>query len=405
MNLMKINKINVYCYAFFAIYAVITLSVFGFGVYFLEEMGFSYVAIGMTIGLSALIASIIQPLIGRFADIKQYSWKNILIAFAVIMLICSLGIYIAPHSLLIILFGINIIVFGCMYPFINQAVFYYEDHGIKTNFGVSRGFGSLAYMIFASVLGVLLAKTNIMIINTFTLVSSIAMLIVLYLAPYYGSNIDNDDGTGSSENKRKTKGFRNNVIIKYPIFTLAFIAVTLLMVFHNIFMAYMIDIFKNVGGTVTDVALASSIAAFLELPTMFLFAKLLERISAKKLIVIASLFYVARSVIILIANTTTGIYISLVLQMVSFAIMIPASVHLTNELMADEDKYEGQSFMGSTQTIGIIFGNFIGGNILQFFDVDLLLIVLVILTVMGSLFALSTLVVGEKNKTELNSSQ
>ncbi len=398
MNPININKINICCYAFFAIYAVITLSVFGFGVYFLEELGFSYVTIGMTIGISALLASVIQPLIGRIADSRQYSWKNILIVLSIILIVSSLGIYVAPHSLLILLYGITIIVFGCMYPFINQAVFYYEDHGIKTNFGVSRGFGSLAYMIFASVLGILLAKTNVMIINTFTLVSSIAMIIVLYLAPYYGSSID--PKAKSMEDKRKNKNFKNNVLFKYPVFTLAFIAVALLMIFHNIFMAYMIDIFENVGGNVSDVANASSIAAFLELPTMFLFAKLLERISAKKLIVIASIFYVARSVIVLTAHDTTGIYISLVLQMVSFAIMIPASVHLTNELMADDDKYEGQSFMGSTQTIGIIFGNFIGGNILQFYNVDLLLIILVIITVMGSLFALSTLVADRKDRSK-----
>lgn len=47
--------------------------------------------------------------------------------------------------------------------------------------------------------------------------------------------------------------------------------------------------------------------------------------------------------------------------------------------------------MGSTLTIGIIFANLIGGNILQLYDVHLLLVILVILTVIGCIFAFATL--------------
>lgn len=378
-----LNKINIYCYSLFALYAVITLTVFGYGVYFLEELGYSYVSIGMTIGISALISSIVQPLIGRFADVRHYSFKGILIALTVVMLASSLAIFVAPKALLILLFGLMVVVSGCMYPFINHAVFYYENHGIPTNFGVSRGFGSLTYMIFASVVGFMLVDNNVMIINWYSVAASIIMLVVLYSLPYYG----HDGGNV----KKKSTGFKNNVLIKYPVFTVMFISVTLFMIFHNIFMGYMINIFENVGGNITDVANANSIAAFLEIPTMFLFAKLLKRVSAKKLVIIASLFYVARSIIVLTANDTTGIYISLILHMFSFAIIIPACVHFTDEIMSDEDKYEGQAFTGATLTIGVIFANFLGGNILQLYDVNLLLVVLVVISVIGCLFAMSSL--------------
>ncbi|WP_407422602.1 hypothetical protein [Methanobrevibacter sp.] len=39
----------------------------------------------------------------------------------------------------------------------------------------------------------------------------------------------------------------------------------------------------------------------------------------------------------------------------------------------------------------IIFANLIGGNILQLYDVHLLLVILVILTVIGCIFAFATL--------------
>ena len=153
----------------------------------------------------------------------------------------------------------------------------------------------------------------------------------------------------------------------------------------------MISIFENVGGNISDVATASSIAAFLEIPMMFLFAKLLKRISAKKLIIIASILYVVRALIVLTAQDTTGIYLSLILHMFTFAIIIPASVHFADEIVSNEDKYEGQAFMGSTLTIGVIFANFLGGNILQLYSVNLLLVALVVITVIGCIFALATI--------------
>lgn len=384
----KINKINLNCWALYCIFAVFTLTIFGYGVYFLTTLGFSYIVIGVTIGISALLSSIMQPLIGRFADIRQYSWKNILFVLNIIMLISSLGIFVAPHYLLIFLFGLMVVVLGAMYPFLNTAVFYYENRGIETNFGVSRGFASLSYMIFSAIVGfILVDKNNVMIINLFTVISAVLMLFLIYSLPYYGSNVDVEN---------KSKQFKNNVLLKYPIFTLIFIAIALFMVFHNIFLCYMINIFENVGGNISDVSLANSIGAFLELPAMFLFAKILKRVSVKKLIVIASLLYVVRSFVILTAKDPMGIYISLILHMFTFAIIIPASVHFTDEIISEEDKYEGQALMGATLTIGLIFANFIGGNILQLFDVNLLLVSLVVITVIGCIFALTSFVVEKK---------
>ena len=388
MNFTNINKVNIYCWALYCIYAIFTLTIFGYGVYFLQNFSFSYLEIGMTIGISALISSAIQPLIGRIGDSKGYSWKSILIILTVIMLASSLGIFIAPNSLLI-LFGLMIVALGCMYPFLNTGVFYYKSHGINTNFGISRGFASLSYMIFAAIMGLILTNDNFMIINVFTVISAIIMLLLLYLLPYYGND-------SISPLKNKSKNLKDNVLFKYPVFTLVFISMVLFMIFHNVFVCYMVNIFENVGGNISDVSACNSIGALLELPTMFLFYKLLEKVSAKKLIIIASILYVVRSLVIFTAQNPLGIYLSLILHMFTFAIIIPGSVHFTNEIISEENKYEGQAFMGSTLTIGLIFANFLGGNILQLYDVDLLLFILVIITVMGCIFALSTLIV-DKN--------
>ena len=146
MFLTKVNKINVYFWILYAIYAIFTLEILGFGVYFLHNLGFAYVEIGLAIGISALVSTIVQPLIGRIADIRQYSWKNILIVLSILMIISSLGIFVVPNYLIIFLFSLIVITTGCIYPFLNTAVFYYENYGIEIL--TNRGMRQLVQDIF-----------------------------------------------------------------------------------------------------------------------------------------------------------------------------------------------------------------------------------------------------------------
>ena len=379
ITLKNKNKINMYCYLLFGLFFVIFLTIFTYAVFFLKNLGIPYGEIGLIIGISSLLSSIIQPLIGRAVDSHHYSWQKILILLNILIVVSVLMMFLFPNTCSL-MFSIMIIASGAMYPFINYSPFYYENHGFKTNFGVSRGFGSLSFSIFAFILGIMLTDMNMMIIPLFSLMAAILMIIVIYLLPYYGY-----------VSKPKNHSFKSNVLTKYPIFTLILIALLLIMTFQNLFECYLINILENIGGNISNVGISNSLAAVLELPVMFLFVKLLKRISAKNLIILSSFFYIVRSLIIFFAQNPFDIYIAQALQIVTFALISPASVHLTTELMDEEDQYEGQAFLGATVTVGLILANFLGGNILQLYDINLLLLVLVVLTVLGSIFTFSTL--------------
>ena len=375
------NKINCYCYLLFGLFFIIFLTIYSYGVFFLKNLGISYAHIGLIIGISALFASILQPLLGRAVDTHHFSWQKILVFLNIVIIIAVLAMFLLQNVWCSVMFSIMIIVSGVMYPFINYSPFYYENHGVETNFGVARGFGSLSFSIFASVIGFMLTDFNIMIIPLFSLVSAILMIVVIHLLPYYGYE---------SQTKNNTS-FKNNVLTKYPIFTLILIAMVLIMTFQNLFECYMINIIENIGGNISDVGISNSLASILELPVMFLFIKILNKISAKNLIILSSFFYIVRSVIIFFAHNPFDIYVAQVLQIVTYALIAPASVHLATEIIDEEDQYEAQAFLGATVTIGLIFANFLGGNILQLYDINILLIVLVALTVLGSIFSFSTL--------------
>lgn len=385
--MMENRKTNICCYLLFGLLFIIMLTVYGYGVYFLKNLGLSYVDIGTTIAISALLSSILQPILGRIADTYHYPWQRILLILNLILIISILSMFILPNNHSYLMFALMIIASGCMYPFITYSPFYYEHHGIKTNFGVARGFGSLTFTVFALIIGFALRDMNFMVIPLFSLASSIMMMIIICLLPDYGYK----------DNFEK-RDFRKNIFSKYPVFTLFLVSLIFLMTFQNLFECYMINIIENVGGNISNVGISNSLAAVLELPVMFFFIKILDKADAKKLIIIASLFYIVRSIMICFAQDIVIIYLSQILQMLTFALIVPASVHLTNDMIEDNDQYEAQAFLGATVTVGLIFANFIGGNVLQLYGIDVLLQVLVLLTVLGSVFALITLAFNDKFK-------
>ena len=63
MALENKTKINCGCYLLFALFFIIFLTIYSYGVFFLNSLGIPYSDIGLIIGISALFSSILQPLI------------------------------------------------------------------------------------------------------------------------------------------------------------------------------------------------------------------------------------------------------------------------------------------------------------------------------------------------------
>ena len=110
---------------------------------------------------------------------------------------------------------------------------------------------------------------------------------------------------------------------------------------------------------------ASGIAAFLELPTMIGFAWLVSRISSGNLLKISGVFFTLKALLMLIAGSIGGVFVAQTAQMFGFALFTPASVYYTNSLIRPSDRVKGQAYMTATNTIGSVFGSFLGGILLD----------------------------------------
>lgn len=119
----------------------VEICMFGYAVYFLSENGVASYEIGILLGVSGLVAAIIQPLFGHIADkYEKVDFKRLLTWMGLIVVVLFVLLYYFNNNKLTIeiIFGLLYIITNTMTPFVNESCFYYSNKGIDVNFGIAR---------------------------------------------------------------------------------------------------------------------------------------------------------------------------------------------------------------------------------------------------------------------------
>ncbi|MDR3552945.1 MAG: MFS transporter, partial [Clostridia bacterium] len=120
------------------------------------------------------------------------------------------------------------------------------------------------------------------------------------------------------------------------------------------------------------------------------------------LLKIAAFFFVVKFIVLLLATGVAMILFAQGLQMVTFALFIPASVYYVNERMDSENKVKGQALMTAAY-IGVsgTIGDFAGGQMIDKLGVQAMLQAGVALSILG----LALIVIGAKDTADLRVSK
>ena len=168
---------------------------------------------------------------------------------------------------------------------------------------------------------------------------------------------------------------------KFIVFLLGFVFVYFA---HTIINNFFIQIITNVGGNSSDMGNAVFLAAMLELPTMAYFTKLSKKVNCGTLIKISIILFLVKHVITYFADGMTMIHIAQAFQMGAYALFIPASVYYVNCKIAPQDMVKGQSFVTTSMTVAGVFGNLIGGMLLDSVGVSQVLLISAVLSLIGA---------------------
>lgn len=352
----------------------------GYAAVYLDGKGFTAGQTGAMMALANILAAFLQPLIAAKADKEgRISLKELILLLGSTSALMLVLLVAAGNQFWIIsaLFLIAVVSQLVLQPLVNAVGVYYMNRGEAINFGFARGIGSVVYALVSYVVGSLTGTLGVTVIPLIAII-----LFIIFIATTYSFQI--------KIAHRQTKGFAGEdsfsaLFRKYRTFGVFLLGVIIMFIFHFMTNTYMFQMVQNVGGDSGSMGIAVSVAAVCEIPVMICFDKLVERIRVEVLLRIAAVCWVAKAVAFCFCTSVNGIYAAQMLQLVSFGIYVPASVYYANRVMNEKNQVKGQAMVTTAFTIGSVFGNFLGGRIIDDFGVHQMLIVGMICTMLGML--------------------
>ena len=354
--------------------------------YYLFGASFSASEAGVLAAAACAAAMVLQPVIGRIADTStRTNWKQML---TVLSLLCAGTLLAAMFSRTKpgtgFFFAAAIMLVNALYPLTNACSFYYEEHGEHVNFGVARGVGSLSFAVLSIVLGRLTLTAGRQSVPASGLAAITCLILVTLTMPLYGKEKKAGAAKPAAEGGAGKKKF---VLKRYPAFFLMVAACLLALTFHNMYSYYMINLAERAGGNSGTMGNALFLMALLELPAMFSMSRLIRRVRLSVLLILACFAFAVKGFFYLRAETVAGFYGTQILQMLSFAVLIPASVYYTEQQILPEDRVTGQACMSLALSGGTVIGSAVSGILIDKAGLEVMLIAGILIALAGGALA------------------
>lgn len=366
--------------------------VVSFATAFLLEKGFAASHIGILLAAGNLLSCGAQPVLAAWADrIGGNIVKWFIAALTAVSMCCfaSLQLLPLPAAVYGLIYLLGVFAFDAMNPLLNAVSVSYNRIGFKINYGLGRGIGSFAYAVSALVIGKVMAGLGADWMIWISLVLLAANVAVTLGYP----------GMTEGQARRDARKECCSVPVffrRYKWYCVSLIGVMLLAMFHAMTENYLIEVVTPLGGDSGTVGTALFIATAIEMVVIVNFDWLRGKISDNRLLKLAGLSFLLKSVLFLLAKNVTAIYGIQLLQATSYSFLSPTQLYYADAKVSPADMVKGQAFITASYTLGCAIGNFAGGQLLDAFDVRALLLAGVAMAAAGTVVFFLTV---DKNDT------
>lgn len=367
-------------------YWMICCAMIGYASVFLLDKGFNNAMIGIVLSVSNILAVVGQPAVASYMDkatklTLRMLVSLILVAIIVLSLVLSFISNTSPLLLLLVIIVFTLML--TMQPFINSLTFAFEKQGIHINFGLARGIGSVAYAVISLILGNIVAVFSPHILPYFYVGLSMCALAFVYTFYLPGHK---DEIVHEKRQEEHVQLSMKQFIQKYKTFMFLLVATVFLFFDHSIINNFFIQVVNHIGGNSADMGNAIFLAAVLELPTMALFTKIQKKVGCRQMMMVSAVFFSVKHILTYFAANMFMIYIAQVMQMLAYAVFIPASVYYVSQLVDAHDMNKGQALVTGAMTLASVFASLAGGVLLDALGVSKVLMIGAIVSVMGTVF-------------------
>ena len=335
-------------------------SIVGYQTALLLDRGFSNGEAGLMTSVRCLAGIVCQPLLGGFADRHpEFPLKRIVSLSMLLSLGVSVWYWLAPGMGL----GETALVWAVIgglevssYPLMDAMAIQFINDGVPIRYSLGRGLGSLAYALTCVFLGFQVGRSGVesTLLTHVVLVAAEIALVATY-PPYRGRPRARD-----AEGPRPQSALA--LLRSNPSFTLMLAGVLLSLTAVLPLSNFLVNIVTSRGGTDADLGLAMFVMGAFELPTAFLFPRLLRRFGSGRLLLISAVFGTLKAVALLCTFNYAGVLLAQPLQLLGYGLFTPASVYFVNEAVPEADRVRGQTvMMVASNGMGGMLGGLLAG--------------------------------------------
>lgn len=381
------KQLNIEYFSLQSLFWMTYCMVVGFSVTYLLSCGYSNSEAGYILASANICALILQPFLADLADhSKKINAMMILLVSIAIIFVCSIGLFFISirSAVLTLIYVVMITLANAVIAFLTSVQFLMDTSKSKINFGLCRAGGSLCFAILSALMGIMIERIGMKSIPTTLFI--ITLLIVVLCMYITRHRINDKQTTGSALEKRQSSSlfvfFREN-----PKFMILSVAMLFIYYAHAFITNFTISIVRNVGGNHREMGYLIAFMALMELPGMIGFKEISRRFKVSSLLLFSMIMFSVKAIIVWLSPSLITLTFGFALQVVSFALYIPASVQYANIIIDEKDTVKAQMMFNFMQAGGAVFSSIIGGWLIDFSGISHALLVGAILSCIGTMIA------------------
>ena len=381
------KQLNIEYFSLQSLFWMTYCMVVGFSVTYLLSCGYSNSEAGYILASANICALILQPFFADLADrSKKINAMTIFLVSIEIIFVCSIGLFfIGVRSLILtLIYVVMITLANAVIAFLTSIQFLMDTSKSKINFGLCRAGGSLCFAILSALMGIMIERIGMKSIPLALFIITLLMIGLCIFITRHSIN-GNIKAVLTLEKKRSSSLF---VFFKEnPRFIILSIAMLFIYYAHAFITNFTISIVRNVGGNHREMGYLIAFMALMELPGMIGFKEISRRFKVSSLLLFSMIMFSIKAIIVWLSPSLMTLTFGFALQVVSFAIYIPASVQYANIIIDEKDTVKAQMMFNLMQTGGAVFSSIIGGWLIDFSGISHALLVGAILSCIGTIIA------------------
>ena len=385
------KQLNIEYFSLQSLFWMTYCMVVGFSVTYLLSCGYSNSEAGYILASANICALILQPFFADLADrSKKINAMTIFLVSILIIFVCSIGLFfISVRSVILtLIYVVMITLANAVIAFLTSVQYLMDPSKTKINFGLCRAGGSLCFAILSAAMGILIERIGMKSIPTaLFIITLLIILLCVYITRHrIHTTLDTTNSLAHKKSSSLFVFFKEN-----PKFMVLSIAMLFIYYAHAFITNFTISIVRNVGGDHREMGYLIAFMALMELPGMIGFKEISRRFKVSSLLLFSMFMFSVKAIIIWLSPSLMTLTFGFALQVVSFALYIPASVQYANIVIDEKDTVKAQMMFNLMQAGGAVFSSIIGGWLIDFSGISHALLVGAILSCIGTMIAFTAI--------------